>query len=404
MSRPLAPRNDVEEFSMNRLLPRLLPLSLVLTALGGCSAPASLALLVDPPSGAAPASVEVRAYSRTRLLASQKIEKPALPGAIALTSVPTDADQLRIVVLGRDQADVVKSLAFTEVATPISARTQLPLTLDTTFQDGDGDGVPDAVDGCPTVADADQDNAAGFGNSPGDACASLAPPDMAGAGADMGPPPPPCPVNALCDSFDAKIDTAVWSIGCQGTPAGCAAIDAKKAYRGAGSLHVRLDQTPAQLLEYANVTEIRTVPATDIFARAFVWVPSTNGGEPTAVFTAGQNGEPYNAVTLQLEQGGFSMYSGIQGKEKYVAAAGGFPKDQWFCLEWELKVGNPGSAKMWVGGVQQTAPALSGDTTSSPVLGQLSFGMTVQAMASAVPARDMWFDEVVVSSKRVGCQ
>jgi hypothetical protein len=399
----------VEDLFMNRLVSQLLPLSLLTALGGGCSAPVSLALLVDAPSGTPPASIEVRAYKRTGLLASQTITHPSLPGAIQLTSVPSDDDLLRIVVLGLDDAGKVESLAATTVTTPIDSRTSLPLPLKVTFQDADGDGVPDALDGCPAVADKDQDNSTGYGSMPGDACNDSSSDggtaaDLGGGGSGPDMATPPCPANALCDSFDDTLDQSVWHIGCQGTAASCATIDGQTSYRGGGALHIKLDQTPAQKLEYATVTEIKTFPSSDIFARAFVRVPSSTGNEATSIFTAGQNATPYNAVTLQIENGGFSMYNGIDKKQKYVDVSGTFPKDKWFCLEWELKIGTAGAGKVWVDGTQRQAPLLSGDTTSDPALGQVSFGMTVQAMANAVPAREIWFDEVVIAGKRVGCK
>jgi hypothetical protein len=393
----------MEDLSMTRPLPRLLPLSLLLvTALGGCSAPVSLALLVQPPGGPAPARIEVRAYDGGGLLASQTIESPALPGAIQLTALPDDSGELRIVVLGRDGGGAVASVAFTRVPIPIKARTRLPLTLDTTFSDGDGDGVPDQLDGCPSVADADQQSARGYGHGPGDACADGGG-DMAG-GADMGPVVAACPAHALCDSFDGQLDPALWNVACNGTSAGCAQIDTRYHYRGAGSLHVHLDQTPAQKLDWATVTEIRTFPTEDLFARAFVWVNDDLSANATAIYTAVQKDAPFGALTLQLEDNGFSLYDGLQGKEQYVAPGGTLPKDKWFCLEWELKVGAQGAERVWLDGALLSAPSLTGDTTSTPLLGQFSLGLTVQAMANAVPARDIWFDEVIVSSKRVGCQ
>jgi hypothetical protein len=378
----------MEDRSMNRLAPRLLPLPLLCAALAGCTSPTSLALLVEPPrGGTAPVRIEVRVYDGNGLLASQTIENPQLPGVVHLTEFPTDQSELRLIVLGHDAADNVTSVASQTVATPLKGYTHVRLPLSTTINDSDGDGVPDGMDVCPMTFDVDQKSASG--KIPGDACAN-------GGGS--------CPAGAFCDNFDAPLDSAKWISRCEGTADGCIEIDAGKKHGGASSLHIKLDQTEAQTLSWAAVTETSTFPTEDLFARAWVWVPSSNSTDATAIFTAVQKDAPYDALTLQVEQNGFSMYDGLEGKTKYVPVGGVLPKDKWFCLEWEIKVGVQGAGRMWIDGAQQSAPSLSADTTSTPALGQFSLGLTVQAMANGVPGREIWFDDVVVGGKRAGCQ
>jgi hypothetical protein len=62
----------------------------------------------------------------------------------------------------------VYNTAFTPTVTPTPTNTAMPTSTATPGPDGDGDGVADAIDNCPTVANAGQENADGnfVDNSP----------------------------------------------------------------------------------------------------------------------------------------------------------------------------------------------------------------------------------------------
>jgi hypothetical protein len=150
---------------------RGLALALFMARLVGCSSPTvpHLELEVDS-SGPTPDTLEVRVYDRFHELASERISRPTLPGNLRLTDLPSQSNQLRIVVLGLDAALKVQALDGAALATPTPPTSALALHLSSRFADRDGDGVPDVLDDCPTVADLAQSDASGFGNGPGDAC------------------------------------------------------------------------------------------------------------------------------------------------------------------------------------------------------------------------------------------
>jgi hypothetical protein len=383
-------------------------------SIAACSSPQpGMEVLVDEPHGlSSPDALEVRVYNRYHEVTSGRIAMPALPGAVRLTSVASAGDQLRIVVLGLDAQQQVQTLAGAMVTAPATTST-LSLHLTTTFADGDHDGVPDALDDCPTVADALQNDARGFG-SPGDAC--LTPPDMSSA-PDLAPRPGPdmasgpdmaqgnCPVNAiLCDDFEGnQIDVTKWMV--THTTGSVVEIDPNHANSGMASLHVHLPAlTPSDMgstLGYATVKEQAGFPTTNIHVRAYVLVPGSFGNDPGAFMLVEQPVTPYAGIGLQLEAGGFSMFNGLRNTS--VPVAGTARRDAWICIEYAVIVDSAGSATMWVDGRAELSPVIAGDTTSTPPVGELVLGL-VDYTTTAVPARDLWFDDVVISKSYIGCQ
>jgi hypothetical protein len=72
------------------------------------------------------------------------------------------------------------------------------------------------------------------------------------------------------------------------------------------------------------------------------------------------------------------------------------------CIEWETKISSSGYMKMWVDGTEVTALEGSQSTSSSPSVSELTFGVAAQS-TGALPARELWLDEIAVDSQRIGC-
>jgi hypothetical protein len=133
------------------------------------------------------------------LLDSDLAAAASLPGDVAVV-LTRASRQMRVVAALRSDTNRVAA-AFGEVQSEPGQETKLALALSTMMPpDQDGDGVPDAIDDCPTVADPEQTDSDEDGR--GDACPSdpSDPPDLAdpidGAMPDLTPPPdmtaPPC--------------------------------------------------------------------------------------------------------------------------------------------------------------------------------------------------------------------
>jgi hypothetical protein len=290
--------------------------------------------------------------------------------------------------------------------------------------------VPNDFDYCPTTYDPDQWRKAGTG--PNDAC--LAPPPDGGGNdlmpaADLGTVPvdasaPICPAAAvLCDTFEgSSLDsrwTTYFSVTANGPPrtaAGAAALDSTQHHSGAQSLRAsnegRLglgEWTKGALYEKATFPSVKNV-----FVRAFVYVP---GGFPTlpgTLLRVGTGGSESSNIDLLLSGGGFQIASDLKFTvTKATAVAGSFPHDQWFCLEWNIAIGNSAATPhVWVDDSEiAELAAMSWDTTdqyvNSVTVGLIGDGNAQNAVSSSqdgpINARHLWLDDVAIGASRLGC-
>jgi hypothetical protein len=152
--------------------------------LGGCR-PGTTSVAIDislMPGQTLPATLRVSVYDRFRALALERAyPAPQLPGRLIL-QMPDVDQELRVAV---NDAVPAGLQAGARVGVRTFQRLRLGMVLGPPV-DGDRDGVPDAIDDCPSVANADQADQNGDGT--GDACGGNAA-DLGGDGAfDLGGP------------------------------------------------------------------------------------------------------------------------------------------------------------------------------------------------------------------------
>jgi hypothetical protein len=354
-----------------------------------------------------------------------------LPGMLTISGLPdTSGADVRVVVVA-DPPGGNHMLGGTRVTTMMGQRVQANVILSNSYSDGDGDDVPDALDGCPFDADPLQTNTLGSG--PNDVCLGEAPADFAGAlddlaalpgddlavgpdmaiGPDMTPPPPPDMAIAasacaggtqtgvgFCDGFEgndgARPSTSNWPTIVT-TTGDSAVIDTSRFYRGKSSLHLHSAGATSDL----EVQETKYLPGSPLhfFLRAFVYVPSGFDNRAAPIFLAEQNVDPYDGITLDLINGSFETTK-TAGTDQTLQSSTPMPTDQWVCLVWEVQAGANGYTNLTVGPTLANGLGGTQSINPNPSIGQIALTLIG---STGSPARDLWVDEIIIDNKNVSC-
>ncbi|HET6340141.1 MAG TPA: hypothetical protein VFG30_43325 [Polyangiales bacterium] len=251
--------------------------------------------------------------------------------------------------------------------------------------------VPDASTVDAARGEVARDAASPGGDAAAGSDASVDVPQTAGCAGSM---------FALCDDFESgALDTKLWKLT---QSKGTVVLDSSRANRGSKySVHVHVDSGSDTTV---GVTESTTFPAlkAGLFARAFIFIPGAmatslfNGDRHSRLIYA-QGATPYGEYALGIWSGGLiqNHYSKSDDSQDTKMLP---PFDQWFCLEYELDSA-AGNVKAYLNDVE--IMALRHDGWPASNIDTLMFG--VDRYGSFPVAEDIWFDDLVVDSKRIGC-
>ncbi|MBK6694571.1 MAG: hypothetical protein IPG50_20525 [Myxococcales bacterium] len=195
----------------------------------------------------------------------------------------------------------------------------------------------------------------------------------------------------LCDGFEGASLGAPWYTPPTAFP------DTARAARGAGALHVHLDAGVTSAPSYVAAPIAFAKPWQSTFARVFLYAP---GGQPlpnTGMLYFYFNGAGYpGADVASLGDGRFLL----RAPPNYAGApsALAIPRDRWACLEMEIAPDDAGigTVRAWL----DTEPfdvSLGGVPTTQ--IDTLQVGVQATTTANL----DLWFDEIAVDTKRIGC-
>jgi hypothetical protein len=393
-------------------------------ALVGCSGSSTTVLVaVSLRAGEPqPAALAVSVYDAHHALARDLPAKAApLPGALRIEGLPDVMQPLRIVVRGGAAFD------GQPVTTLVGQQATVALTLSSLTKDSDGDGVPDNVDDCPTVADPDQLDAVGDGV--GDACrgdggaphdltgADFAGVDLAGtdlAGVDLGGfVPSTCPqVTAFCEGFESgAINPAIWSQR-QDVPVNTLSVDGVHVKRGNFALHVHSVANP-QLdgglgFQQAQIAETQTFPNNPLYVRAFIYIDSAVPMVRTGLLTFAQTANPFSEAAVGFYNTGQIENSTLDPGQSLQSAMH-FQPSVWNCVELMVAPdpSDAGSSTAMGSSTVTLNGAVVGDVTINavraiPPYQLLRIGLDFAPNATE-PAIDVWFDEIIVDNKPIGC-
>jgi len=387
---------------------RTIACTFALLLVGGCHGAATeVRVEVTGPAGAAaPATVAINVFDAQGLIGHADIAPATLPGAITVRGLPDDVEELRVVGIGIS-ATGVQSIGGTRVTVVPLTRIVAMVALSTKTIDSDGDLVPDTLDDCPSEPDPNQDApcSAVVDMATGPALADFA---GAPAGSDLSLPPDMTPAAsgcatagvAFCDGFESGVIDAHWNGINQAN--GTVTVDNTRAYRGAWSLHIHNNALAAKGSADVELNEGQTFPSTHFFVRAFVLAPAAFGANEGDFILAEQADTPYQGITLGLVNTGFQTSNSIAGVTKTSTTM--MPRDQWVCVEWEVQLGASGATALSVNGAAATGLGGTQNLSVTPPPSSLALALVTTAPAgSGVPARDLWFDEIMVNPTAIGC-
>lgn len=382
--------------------------TLALALASGCQGTTSLFVDVSDADGATPPAIYCSLYDPHRaLMLRKRVAVSRLPGAIELHGLPATAEKLRLVVAADGPPP---SLAGVIVTDAPHARTRVAAVLARATADGDGDGVPDVVDNCPTVPNPDQLDA--VGNGTGDACRAL---DFAVAAdlatpRDLAAPPDFATVlskcagvtGALCDGFENGF-ASFWS---QTTLNGTLTVDSTRAYRGTHSLKVHTNALAAGMSSDVRLSETQSFTPfpTDLYVRAFLWLPSTLPN-PVQFFSSVQSVSPYYGVGFMMDKSGTATVNDSVTGGGYTASTTAMPLGGWTCVRWRVHFATDttGYMRAFLDGSEVTALHVSEPTEPSPAESEASVGGVFYQPTVANPANDFWIDEVMIGSAPILC-
>jgi hypothetical protein len=358
----------------------------------GCQGPTTAVIDVRmAPGDTAPLSLLVSVFSPERALVQDRAVSVAGVGTLVLT-LPDRAQTVRVVARGGAVSGAVA------VQTRPHAQANGAMLLSSATPDQDGDGVPDAVDDCPAVANPDQVDS--DQNGLGDAC------DIADGGvtADLGPiAPSKCSQAAflLCDGFESgSIDGATWK---QARNLSTPTVESGHAFRGNYALHVRSTPVDAGVSTYTSLTPLKSLtPSPALWVRAFVYLTGPPAPTDLLLLSLASNSGDVLRLVVRPPAGAL-VFSATFPSSAVTTSATAVPRDRWVCLEWLVDAGTPNQVRVFVDGTELGDLHLLQSTQPANPLQVLNFYFAFFNAAVALPAYDYYLDEIAVDTTQVGC-
>jgi hypothetical protein len=356
-----------------------------------CGTPGT-SVLIDLSSSAPdlPQRLTVSVFDPMKVLVDEAPLQPVeLPGLLRL-QVPDVVQNLRVVVAsdrtsGLLGAATALTMPFTSVREPI-------VLSNDPSQDPDGDGIPSSVDNCPNDYNPDQSNSRGVG--PGDACVTR------DAGIDG--PTRPCYKDRLplCEDFESGSWGAAWSpLGA--SDSGHIVVDGTRPHGGMFALHLTTDASANSPIRALLEEQLSVTNSGPMYMRGYFYLPSSVDTSALGLVLMALDGPNGMGLELQVTTNGtlgISNYSFSPGSFGPTTTA--LPRDRFTCLEWLLWPNN--SIRIWLDGNEIP---LTIDATVSVTLMEMGWGPRYFFTPSAkvYPATELWVDDIVIDSARIGC-
>jgi len=218
--------------------------------------------------------------------------------------------------------------------------------------------------------------------------------------------PSTCPEGALfCDGFESGLNPDWMDTQNNGASL---RHDAVCPYHGTESLHVTT--SPLDVGGSAQAALWRNQPApagAELYVRTFLYFkgPEPTENEINLVAHMDPRGE-FSATSVSLKtRGGYLLLTNHPAMTDAVSVERIVPTDRWICLEWRMRWSTTdGTSVVWIDGAEVPAPLSPTENLEAPP-------PTIRTMVQLGPfnvgapqgALEAWFDEVAISTSRIGC-
>jgi hypothetical protein len=219
-----------------------------------------------------------------------------------------------------------------------------------------------------------------------------------------GPLPSLCSIAnvALCDGFEATDlqGPPWWRVERQAE----VLVDGTRPYRGAHSLHIHVESAAGTINErQGEATETLVVPQPDFYFRAFLYYPSPVPNASFRAFGLLQENAPNLGPSLYIRGGKLSLFTQVSTPSVEIDSTTALPLDRWACLEWHVNVGSSGTMEFWIDEQEVVDLRYAGSTITMPTENRITIGFAMFGQPNPMAPQDLWWDEVILDSHRVGC-
>jgi hypothetical protein len=207
--------------------------------------------------------------------------------------------------------------------------------------------------------------------------------------------------NALfCDDFElGMLDRSKWEAITDSLIT--AGVDDTKAHGGSFSLHVHVDSETTSG-DFHNAYITTTTPSDPLHVRAFVFIPSATANLEPGLLDARQVSGAFADIALSIGAGHTITVGDTVDPPFTLHSSSMIPVDRWVCLEWVIAFTGAVDTHTSIDGSELGELHGSGPGIM-PSFGQLRVGAAFLTSAGTPPL-DLWFDDIVLDDKPIGCK
>jgi hypothetical protein len=202
-----------------------------------------------------------------------------------------------------------------------------------------------------------------------------------------------------CEDFESGAPASIWF---PGQTQGTVTVDTSRPHRGLYAMHSQTSAAASGATVKADLTESSSFPAPpSLFVRAWYYLPvqPASGFEITGV---AQQASPYAGLAVYQTGGFLSVQNTVNGAF-HASNSVPFPSGRWTCLEWEVDFAGTQQYRFWIDGSEVTDLHIVEPTQPSPPVNLFGTGLDFYGLTAAQPAYELWIDDLILSSSRIGC-